>query len=131
MSVPAEIEELIEGAPLSAHVATSVDDRPHVAPVWYRYADGVVSFVTGGRKLENLRANPRVAISIERATPERVHWTVTLLGTARVVGDGERIAEFDRYAFETYYEPGGASDDVSGEQVLVDVDVASATARVY
>lgn len=65
MAVPDEVESLITDATLSAHVATSVDDRPHVAPVWYLYDDGVVSFVTSGRKLRNLRQNPRVALSIE------------------------------------------------------------------
>lgn len=131
MAVPPEVEELIEDAPLSAHVATSVDDRPHVAPVWYLYSDGVVSFVTGGRKLANLRENPRVAVSIEHADPERVHWSVTLLGTARVVGNGGRIAAFDERAFETYYEPDEPSADESGEQALVEVDVASASWQVY
>lgn len=131
MRVPAAVEELIHGASVSAHVATSVDDRPHVAPVWYVYDDGVVSFVTGGRKLENLRANPRVAVSIERADPDRVHWTVTLLGTARVVEDDDRIAAFDERAFEKYYEPSGDSDDLVGEQRLVEVDVASGASQVY
>ena len=131
MSVPHEVEELIAEAPVSAHVATSVDDRPHVAPVWYLYEDGVVSFVTGGRKLSNLRRNPRVAISIERAEPERVHWTVTLLGTARIVGDGDRIAAFDERAFEKYYEPVSGADDLVGEQRLVEVDVSSASVQVY
>lgn len=127
MTVPAEVEEPIEDAPLSAHVATSGDDRPHVAPVWYLYGDGVVSFVTGGRKLANLGRNPRVAVSIESASPDAVDWSVTLLGTARIVGNGDRIAEFDGRAFETYYEPGGESDDLSGEQLLVEVDVGSAS----
>lgn len=131
MSVPQEVEALIAEAPLSAHVATSLDDRPHVAPVWYRYDDGVVSFVTGGRKLANLRRNPRVAISIERAAPEQVHWTVTLLGTARIVGDGDRIAAFDERAFEKYYEPAEPSSDAPGEERLVEVDVGSATSQVY
>lgn len=131
MTVPAEVEELIEDAPVSAHVATSVDDRPHVAPVWYLYSDGVVSFVTGGRKLANIRANPRVALSIESASPVTVEWSVTLLGTARIVENGDRIAEFDERAFETYYEPEGESDDLPGEQVLVEVEVGSASWEVY
>jgi nitroimidazol reductase NimA-like FMN-containing flavoprotein (pyridoxamine 5'-phosphate oxidase superfamily) len=49
MSVPQDIENLIAGAPLSAHLATTADDRPHVAPVWYGYRDGVLSVITGGK----------------------------------------------------------------------------------
>jgi len=48
MSVPAQVEELIPSLRLSAHVATSVDGRPHVAPVWYVYDDGVLPFVAIG-----------------------------------------------------------------------------------
>lgn len=36
-SVPAELEELVAGEPLIAHLATSVGGRPHVAPVRYQY----------------------------------------------------------------------------------------------
>ncbi|MFC6939703.1 pyridoxamine 5'-phosphate oxidase family protein [Salinirubellus sp. GCM10025818] len=126
MSVPAEVEDLISGARLSAHVATSVDDRPHVAPVWYLYDESVLSFVTSGRKLENVRRNPRVAVSIERVTEGSVDWSVTLLGTASVVEDRERVAPVAERIFEKY--------DSDGEypfQPLVEVEVGSASAQVY
>ncbi len=126
MSVPAEVEDLISGARLSAHVATSVDDRPHVAPVWYRYEDGVLSFVTSGRKLENVRRNPRVAVSIERSDEEAVDWSVTLLGTATVVEEEARVAPVAERLFEKY-----DSDDDYPFQPLVEVEVGSATASVY
>jgi len=102
MTVPSEVEELIGGARLSAHVATSVDDRPHVAPVWYLYEDGVLSFVTSGRKLENVRRNPRVAVSIERADEGTVDWSVTLLGTATVLEEETRVAPVTERLFEKY-----------------------------
>ena len=65
-SVPAEVEALLTSEPLMAHLATCRDGRPHAAPVWYRYEDGVVELVTTGTKLRNLRANPRVALSIQK-----------------------------------------------------------------
>lgn len=126
MSVPTEVEELISGARLSAHVATSVDDRPHVAPVWYLYDDGVLSFVTSGRKLANLRRNPRVAVSIERSEEGRVDWSVTLLGTATVVDAEGRVGPIAERIFEKY-----DSDDRYPFQPLVEVDVRTATASVY
>jgi nitroimidazol reductase NimA-like FMN-containing flavoprotein (pyridoxamine 5'-phosphate oxidase superfamily) len=126
MSVPPEVGELIAGARPSAHVATSVEDRPHVAPVWYVYDDGVLSFVTDGRKLENLRRNPRVAVSIERAREGDVEWSVTLLGTATGVEDDDRVATVATRTFEKYD---------SGEdypfQPLVEVEVRTAAASVY
>ena len=126
MNVPTEIEELIAGAQLSAHVATSVEDRPHVAPVWYVYDDGVLSFVTGGRKLENLRRNPRVAVSIERAEEGSVDWSVTLLGTATVVEEADRVAAVADRIYEKY-----DSDGDYPFRPLVEVAVRSATSQVY
>ena len=126
MSVSTEVEELISGARLSAHVATSVDDRPHVAPVWYVYDEGVLSFVTSGRKLENLRRNPRVAVSVERATEGSVEWSVTLLGTAGIVEEREHVTPVAERIFEKY-----DSDEEYPFQPLVQVEVASGSAQVY
>jgi len=110
VSVPDAVEALIEGAPVSAHVATAVDDRPHVAPVWYGYRDGRVYFETGGRKLANLRENPRVALSIERAEGASVAWNVTLLGRATVVDDPTRIAWAEGWIYDAYDGADEAND---------------------
>lgn len=126
MSVPEEVETLIGDARLSAHVATSVDNRPHVAPVWFCYDDGVVSFVTSGRKLRNVRENPRVAISIEKADETGVDWTVTMLGTATVYDDPERVEPTQRRIDEKY-----DNETDYGFQPLVEVEIASATRTVY
>ncbi|MFB6108892.1 MAG: pyridoxamine 5'-phosphate oxidase family protein [Haloplanus sp.] len=153
MSVPTEVESLIRGAPLSAHLATSVDDRPHVAPVWYGYRDGTLSLLTGGKKLENVRRNPRVAVSIEDATDGDVAWTVTLLGTARVSDDPERMAEASGWIYDAYdgeaeteeeradadgdgqEDDGGDEEgdelDADGEYALVEIEVGSASWSVY
>lgn len=72
-----------------AHVTTSVADRPHVAPVFYHYESGCLYFIPDGRKLENLRANPRTAISLyEKAGngPEDVR-QATILDTSTIIDD--------------------------------------------
>ena len=147
MPVPEEVVEHIADAPLSAHLATSVDDRPHVAPVWYAYDDGSLWVTTGGRKLRNLRRNPRVAVSIESADRAgNVDWNATLLATARVVEDDDREAwlldrmdekyrgddertETDGGAIEPDGGDGGDDGDPSGG--LVELRVASATLATY
>ena len=90
-----EIERLLTSEPLMAHLATCSDNKPHVAPVWYDYAGGVVEVLTTGRKLANIRANPRVALSIQKDERGQAEWMVSLLGTAEVVEDEEetRAAE--------------------------------------
>lgn len=126
-SVPPEAERLLEAEPLMAHLATSVDDRPHVAPVWYRYDDGVVEVVTTGRKLENVRQNPKVALSIQQDDDGEARWTVTLLGTASVVED----AVESRRAIGRINAKYGASEDAYEGNTLVRIDVGSATYRTY
>jgi PPOX class probable F420-dependent enzyme len=126
MAVPAEVEELISGARLSAHLATSVDDRPHVAPVWYVYEDGVVSFVTGGKKLRNVRENPRVALSIEKADRGRVDWTVTLLGTATVTETPAAVEPVRERVDEKY-----SNAEDYGFQPLVEVEVRTTAHQVF
>jgi hypothetical protein len=37
--VDPDVERLLTGDPVTAHPATSIDDRPHVAPVRFRYED--------------------------------------------------------------------------------------------
>ncbi|ESP90202.1 pyridoxamine 5'-phosphate oxidase family protein [Candidatus Halobonum tyrrellensis] len=150
MTVPDAVEARIAGAPLSAHLATAVDDRPHVAPVWYVYGEGSLWLFTGGQKLRNLRSNPRVAVSVERADPDgAVRWNATLLGTARVVDDDDRVAAVEAELAETYdYDAGEGSeesdgtdgtadtgregtDENDGTGALVEVVVASASVSVY
>ena len=139
MAIPDEAEELIDGAAEMAHLATSVDDRPHVAPVWYAYDDGRLSTITGGRKLENVRENPRVAVSIERSVEGSAEWMVVLRGRATVVEDRERrrkAAEriYPKYLgedverWDTYYRE--SIEDAPGG-MLIEVDVASAALQVY
>lgn len=123
----AEAEELIGDARLMAHLATCRDGRPHVAPVWYDYADGTLEIVTTGRKLANVRANPRVAVSIQRDEDGYAQWMVTLFGTATVIEDEEATAAATRRINRKY----GADETAWSENVLVRIDVGSASVKTY
>ena len=126
-TVPPEAEDLITAEPLMAHLATCSNGRPHVAPVWYDYDDGTLELLTTGRKLANLRANPRAAVSIQKDDRGDARWMVTLLGTATVVEDEAETREVTRQINEKYGAPGNAYD----ENTLVRVDVGSATYQTY
>lgn len=110
-----------------AHFATSVDGRPHVAPVWFRYEDDLVEIVTTGRKLENVRENPKVALSIQNDDDGDTQWMVTLLGTASVIEDEAETEAARRRINEKY----GAPTDAYEENRLVRVDVGTASYRTY
>ena len=129
MSFPADAKRLLESEPLMAHLGTCVDERPHVAPVWYVYDadEGVVEVVTTGKKLENVRENSRVALSVEKSADGGPEWAVTMLGTATVVDDEVENREARRRINAKY----GASPDAYAGNTLVRIDVGSGTYRTY
>jgi PPOX class probable F420-dependent enzyme len=114
--------------PLTAHLATCRDGKPHVAPVWYDVQGDTVEIVTTGRKLANIRENPRVAASIEDE-----EWHAVLQGTASVVEDDERIEEVGQRLFEKY--TGGApadeytDSDGTPQGTLIEISIGTATVR--
>jgi len=125
--VPPEVEGRLAGERVVAHLATCSDGRPHAAPVWYRYEDGELEIVTTGAKLANVRENPRVAVSIQhddRGIPE---WAVTLRGTATVVEDESATRAANRRINRKY----GVDEEAWSGNVLVRIDVGSATLRTY
>ncbi|WP_049927526.1 pyridoxamine 5'-phosphate oxidase family protein [Halopiger goleimassiliensis] len=126
-NVPPEAEQLLEDEPVMAHLGTCLEGRPHVAPVWYRYAEGTVEIVTTGRKLANVRKNPRVALSIQADEAGQARWMVTLLGTATVVED-EAATERARERINAKYD---AEPEAYSENTLVRIDVGSTTYRTY
>jgi nitroimidazol reductase NimA-like FMN-containing flavoprotein (pyridoxamine 5'-phosphate oxidase superfamily) len=125
--VPARVAELVTTEPLTAHLATCRDGRPHVAPVWYLYDEGVVSIVTTGRKLADIRANPYVSLSIEKSERGLPEWTSTLRGTADVVDDREAFEQANGRINRKY----GVNGDSWEENTLVRIDIGSASFRTY
>jgi nitroimidazol reductase NimA-like FMN-containing flavoprotein (pyridoxamine 5'-phosphate oxidase superfamily) len=126
-TVPDEVAERLQSEPLPAYLATSQDDRPHVAPVWYRYEDDVVEIMTTGRKLANIRANPRVSIAVQKHEAGVPEWVVTLLGTARVIEDDAENRAVNRQINRKY----GADEDDWSENTLVRIDVGSVSYTSY
>ena len=128
-TVPDEAEHLLESEPLMAHLGTCVAGRPHVAPVWYRYVpdEEVVEIVTTGRKLANVRENPRVSLSIQKDEAGHTQWMVSLLGTATVVDDEDETGAARRRINEKY----DADPEAYAENTLVRIEVGSASYRTY
>ena len=125
--VPDPVEGFLTSEPLAAFLGTSRDDRPHVAPLWYRYEDGIVEIATTGQKLENIRANPRVSLAVQKAEGGIPEWMVTLRGTATVVEDEAENREAIRRINRRY----GVEEDDWEENTLVRIDVGSASYTDY
>jgi len=125
--VPDEAERLLTEQPRIGHLATCHDDRPHVAPLWFNYRDGVIEITTTGRKLENLRRNPRVALSVQDDEGGHPQWGVSIQGTATVIEDEEEGREMLHRINERY----GADEDAFEENTPVRIDVGHVQHWVY
>jgi nitroimidazol reductase NimA-like FMN-containing flavoprotein (pyridoxamine 5'-phosphate oxidase superfamily) len=124
-NVPDEAEDMLTSEPLVAHLATCRDDRPHAAPIWYVYRDGLIEIATTGTKLENIRHNPAVALSIQKDEDGDPQWGMTVRGTADVVkSESERI---NHRLNEKY----GADEDAWEENTGVRIEVGSVDYWTY
>jgi len=82
-----EIEEFLRKPNLARIGTLNPDGSPHVTPIWFLYANGVVTFSIGkkAQKARNLSRDNRVSLCIdEREHPNR---TVILNGNAVSLGD--------------------------------------------
>jgi len=128
MPITEKTADRLGSATVSAHLATTVEDRPHVAPVWFLYDHGHLFAFTSGRKLANIRKNPRVAASIEA---DEYH--AVLQGTASIVEETDRVREIGKQLFEKYTGSPAAEkytdEDGTPEGTLIDIEIGSATVR--
>ena len=125
--IPDAAVDLLTSGVHVAHLATSHEDRPHVAAVWYVYHEAAIELVTTGKKLENIRRNPRVALSVEHSEDGAAKWGVTMLGTATVVTDETEGCEILHRINSRY----GAAEDEYAENTPVRIDVGSVDHWIY
>jgi PPOX class probable F420-dependent enzyme len=90
--IPDEARTLIESEALAHLVTLEVDGRPQVSCVWVGLEDGDIVFASLGerRKLDNIRRDPRVSLSIEGTgfNPIGLREYLVVHGTARVEEGG-------------------------------------------
>jgi PPOX class probable F420-dependent enzyme len=90
--IPDEARALIEGEALAHLVTLEPDGHPQVSCVWVGLEDGDIVFASLGprRKLENIRRDPRVALSIESTAMNAIGLREYLVvhGTARIEEGG-------------------------------------------
>ncbi len=122
-----QAEALLTGEPRIGHLATCRGGAPHVAPLWYNVDDGVIEIATTGRKLANLRANPRVALSVQQADEGHPQWGVTVQGTATVVDDEDEGRALVRRINRRY----GTDEDAWMENTAVRIEVGTSASWRY
>jgi PPOX class probable F420-dependent enzyme len=109
-------------AEVNVAILATVDrrGRPHAAPIWYLYEDGVLLLSTGrgSQKHRNIVANPEVTLVIDRRTLP--YYAVMVHGRAEIgepLSEEQRLRLAIRYLGEDvgrrYVERTAGSDSVS------------------
>ena len=106
-------------------VATSgPSGTPHLVPVCHVVADGKIYFGSGhdGRKVLNLRANPRIAVTVDLYSDAWSHLKgVMVQGTAALIEKGPRFRKVRALLYRKYPQyPDEAALDES-DSVIVEV----------
>jgi uncharacterized protein len=89
------------------HLGCAKDDEPYVVPVHYsfdaeRHAIYVVSTV--GQKVEWMRANPRVCLTVDEIS-DKNHWTTVVLnGSYEEVGDSDEPGEAQTRSLQLFHQ---------------------------
>jgi PPOX class probable F420-dependent enzyme len=105
------------------------DGVPHVVPVCHVLVDGKICFGSDGdaRKVKNVRANPRVAVTVDVYSDD---WSilrgVLVQGSATIVEDGPRFrklrkllyAKYPQYPEESALEDGAVIIEVTPGRVF-------------
>jgi PPOX class probable F420-dependent enzyme len=115
-----EQEAFLREANVAVLGTVDLRGRPHAAPVWYLYDDGVFRISTGdgSQKHRNIAANPNISLVIDqRALP---YYAVMVQGTAEIgpaFSDEDRLRLAVRYLGENlgtrYAESSDAEASVS------------------
>ncbi len=92
MLIPGEARELLESDALAHLVTIEPDGSPQVSCVWVGLEDGEIVFASLGerRKLDNIRRDPRVSLSVEGTRSNELGLLEYLVvhGTARITEGG-------------------------------------------
>jgi nitroimidazol reductase NimA-like FMN-containing flavoprotein (pyridoxamine 5'-phosphate oxidase superfamily) len=88
-----------------AHVATVGSGMPHLVPVCHVVVGGKIYFGSGrrGRKVRNVRANARLALTVDVYSDDWSQITgVMVQGTGRVIERGPRFRRLRRRLYAKY-----------------------------
>ena len=123
MRLTKELARLVERERVCRVGTASRTGVPHVVPVCHVLADGKVYFASEGdaKKVEHLRANPRVAVTVDLYSED---WSnlkgVLIQGTAAVIDGGPRFRKVRRLLYEKF--PQYPTDAALGDgDVIVEV----------
>jgi PPOX class probable F420-dependent enzyme len=103
--LPPELDEFLSQPNPSVIGTLRPDGSPHTAATWYLWENGrvLVNMDEGRKRLEHLRTDPRVSLTV-LGTEDWYHH-VTLVGRAAVIEDDPQLEAIDRLSIRYTGEP--------------------------
>ena len=94
--LPQHLDEFLAKPNPSVIATLRPDGSPHTAATWYLWEGGrvLVNMDEGRKRLEHLRANPRVSLTV--LDDESWYRHVTLVGRAASIEPDSELADIDR-----------------------------------
>jgi nitroimidazol reductase NimA-like FMN-containing flavoprotein (pyridoxamine 5'-phosphate oxidase superfamily) len=97
---------------------------PHVVPVCHVLDDGKIYFATGrsGRKILNLRANPRVAVVVDLYSDAWPHLRGAMVqGTVKLIDKGPRFRKIRASLYRKYAQYAAEAAISESDSAIVEV----------
>ncbi len=100
MTISNEASDFLDRANIAIMATIGPGNRPHAAPVWYLYEDGVFIMSTGrgSQKHRNVEAQPEITLVVDRRSLP--YYAVMAQGRAEI---GPRLADEERRRMATRY----------------------------
>jgi PPOX class probable F420-dependent enzyme len=97
---------------------------PHLVPVCHVVADGKIYFASGddGRKVLNIRENPKVAVTVDLYSDDWAHLKGVLIqGTTQLIERGPRFRRIRRLLYDKYPQYPDEAALEESDSVIVEV----------
>jgi PPOX class probable F420-dependent enzyme len=104
---PEELDEFLRGRRTATMCTLNPDGTIHAVAMWYGFLEGALAFETKAKsqKVQNLRRNPNLTVSIETGEAYDELRGCTLVGKGEIVEDTDRMWELGVSVFERYNAP--------------------------
>jgi PPOX class probable F420-dependent enzyme len=101
---PDEIDEFLQGRHSMAICTLANDGSIHAVAMWYGFLEGEIAFETKtkSQKVKNLRRDPRITCLVEDGEAYDQLRGVSIVGTAEIIDDPERMWELGVSVFNRY-----------------------------
>lgn len=101
---PDEIDEYLQGRHSMTICTLANDGSIHAVAMWYGFLEGEIAFETKtkSQKVKNLRRDPRITCLVEDGEAYDQLRGVSIVGTAEIIDDPERMWELGVSVFNRY-----------------------------